>query len=329
MRSTLSFGLLTTLTLLISGCGREPVSRRATSALPAEEFSAAEASAEVRPLPSAPVATRVRQADGMTMVWVAPGKFLMGSDESPYPAERPEHVVELDGFWIDRLEVANVSYRRCVEAGICSESAALSRWLPERRSTARAGGWKDAAAYCEWVGARLPTEAEWEKAARGRDGRLWPWGHEFDASHANLVGEEDGFKHTAPVGSFPSGASPYGLLDMAGNAAEWVADFWDLDYYESSPSLNPSGPAAGELRVYRSTIANGGGGPREEPDGGPVRRQARPGSTGSAAPLPAARPPVCGRPRPSGPRWRESCRRRWSPLRPRRRACRCWRCGIS
>ncbi len=210
-----------------------------------------------------PAATRVRESDGMEQVWVSPGRFLMGSDESPYPSERPAHRVELDGYWIDRLEVSNAQYRGCIEAGACSESASLSDRFRNGDSQPALVSWQGAAAYCQWVAARLPTEAEWEKAARGRDGRLWPWGDEFDATRANLLGDDDGFRHTAPVGAFPRGASPYGVHDMAGNAAEWVADFWGLDYYRSSPAENPTGPATGALRTYRSTIASGGGGPEK------------------------------------------------------------------
>jgi len=208
------------------------------------------------PAPPESEGPRIRPADGMTVVHVPDGEFLMGWDASPYSFERPEHTVYLDAYWIDQTEVTNAQYRACVEAETC---AAPNSWNDASTSgddQPAFVSWDDAQAYCEWVGARLPTEAEWEKAARGTDGRLYPWGgEEFDPSRANIQGPEDGYESTAPVGSFPTGASPYGVLDMSGNAAEWAADWFQVEYYAQSPAQNPTGPPSGD---YDQRVIRGG-----------------------------------------------------------------------
>jgi formylglycine-generating enzyme required for sulfatase activity len=175
--------------------------------------------------------------------------------------EEPVHTVFLDAFWIDQTEVTNAMYAACVHAGACQPPTDTPNKLPRMRygnpefadypvtnidSTA-------AEAYCAWAGGRLPTEAEWEKAARGTDGRLYPWGN--DSPICSLSNSSPNFTaclgDTSPVGSIPAGASPYGAFDMAGNVYEWVADWYGEAYYSRSPSNNPTGPDSGEMRLVR------------------------------------------------------------------------------
>ncbi len=229
---------------------------------PAEATAPPEDTTPPEPEPPGPEDTAVRAADGMEMVRIPAGEFLMGDDASAFAPEKPGHVVYLDEYWVDRTEVTNAQFRACVEAGVCPEPGLW--WNEELNGDDQPVlvPWESANTYCEWVGARLPTEAEWEKSVRGTDGRTWPWGNEFE-SRANLSGNEDGYGGTAPVGSFPGDVSPYGLLDAAGNAAEWVSDWFDPEYYAHSPAKNPTGPAGGEQRVHRAPAANGGGGPEK------------------------------------------------------------------
>jgi hypothetical protein len=159
--------------------------------------------------------------------------------------------------------VANAQYRLCVEAEVCPEPGIRTSEDVSADRQPVLVPWGAAKAYCEWVGGRLPTQAEWEKAVRGTDGRTWPWGNEFVPNRANLSGDEDGYGPTAPVGSFPDDVGPYGLLDAAGNPGEWVADWWDAEYYTRSPARLGCGPASGEKRVHRAPIANAGGGPEK------------------------------------------------------------------
>jgi formylglycine-generating enzyme required for sulfatase activity len=194
-----------------------------------------------------------RPTDGMAMVYVPAGEFTMGSlkdDPEARRDEMPQHIVYLDAFWIDRTEVTNAQYRRCVEAGTCREPGC---WDQAKFNAADQPvvcvDWWDAQSYCQWVGAQLPTEAQWEKAARGTDGRRYPWGDEWDSSRCNSI--ESSLRRTVPVGSYPDGASPYGALDMAGNAWEWVADRFSDGYYAIAPTRNPTGSETGGMRLLR------------------------------------------------------------------------------
>jgi formylglycine-generating enzyme required for sulfatase activity len=182
------------------------------------------------------------------MVYVPAGEFTMGSGEGG--SRQPVHPVYLDAFYIDKTEVTNAQYRQCVEAGGCNAPGKTTYYdnADYDQHPVVYVDWYQAGAYCEWAGKRLPTEAEWEKAARGTDERTYPWGEGIDCDHAQYNGCGEG---TVPVGSKPKGASPYGVLDMAGNVWEWVADWYDSGYYSQSPDRNPPGPDSGTMRVLR------------------------------------------------------------------------------
>lgn len=248
--------------------------------------------------------TIVSERDGMTLVYVPEGEFMMGADarigfeackkllapyvdnyvcsKVVYSDEEPVHAVWLDEYWVDQTEVTNAMY-----AAFLNQVGNKVEWgdpwygasNPEARIQEKDGvwvveegyedhpvtlvTWHGAHSYCERVGRRLPTEAEWEKAARGTDERIYPWGDEFNGEMLNFCDRDceflansnydDGYETTAPVGSYPQGASPYGALDMAGNVREWVFDRYARRYYERSEYRNPDGPdeSLGDIRVWR------------------------------------------------------------------------------
>ena len=178
---------------------------------------------------------RINPIDEAEIVYVPAGKFLMGS-ESGDPDKSPEHEVYLSAYWIYKYEVTNAQYRLCIQAGECSGDIEN---YPANNYPVSDALWFHAENYCEWAGGRLPTEAEWEKAARGDEGRYpYPWGDGINCDLANFEKCEAG---VSLVGSYPEGASPYGALDMAGNVWEWVADRYDDSYYSNSPANQPHG----------------------------------------------------------------------------------------
>jgi serine/threonine-protein kinase len=194
-----------------------------------------------------PVETRINSKDGATMIKIPAGEFLMGSNDGD-DDEKPPHKVTLDGYWIYKYEVTVAQYRKfCNATGRQMPDAPSWGWKDNHPIVNVS--WDDAEAYAQWAGVRLPTEAEWEKAARGTDGRKYPWGNEWDASKCNNY--ETGPNQTTPVGSYPQGVSPFGVHDMAGNVWEWCADWYDGNYYRSAPSKNPTGPSSGNYRALR------------------------------------------------------------------------------
>ncbi len=233
--------------------------------------------------------------DSSVMIRVPAGEFWMGASENEGGdyTEYPQHQVYLDEYLIDKLEVTNEQFARFVAATkYVTEAeragrgewydAGSGRWVHQEgvdwrthytNSTERHPvglvTWQDARVYCDWAGKRLPTEAEWEKAARGTDARKYPWGDDtlawvllancadealsrkYPKWELLMDGYDDGYPASAPVGCFPAGASVYGVMDMAGNVSELCSDWFDANYYELSPDSNPEGPTGGENRVWR------------------------------------------------------------------------------
>jgi formylglycine-generating enzyme required for sulfatase activity len=214
----------------------------------------------------------VNPRDGAALVWVPAGTFRMGSGirESLRDAagrrdwrgmrevvwsrlrgatdsdDAPSHTVYLDGYWIYKYEVTVAQFRQfCRATGRAMPAEPPWGWRDDHPVVNVT--WHDAAAYAAWAGASLPTEAQWEKAARGPDGRVYPWGNAWDGTRCC-----NSSASPSPVGSYPAGAGPYGARDMAGNVWEWCADWYDGEYYRHAPRRNPTGPVTGTARVLRS-----------------------------------------------------------------------------
>lgn len=210
--------------------------------------------------------------NGIVMVYIPAGDFQMGSEEQI--DEKPPHTVYLDGYWLGKTPVTVAQYRKFTsEVEDHYVPGWVSKYAPGDNHPVVWLSWNDAAAYCDWLSKKtglhfkLPTEAQWEKASRGTDGRLYPWG---DAQPTGKKGNfadkqnrvkanadwadkdmDDGYVYTAPVGSYPDGASPYGLLDMSGNTWEWCRDWYESEYYQNSPRKNPPGPKKSRYRAVR------------------------------------------------------------------------------
>jgi len=226
------------------------------------------------------------------------GNINQSSCQDYYNHQRPVHTVNLDLFWIDQTDVTNAQFEVFInDSGHKTDAEKQGKgyvynipgpdwdltlgadWKHPQGPKSNLNGlekhpvvqvsWNDADAYCKWAGRRLPTEAEWEKAARGSDERIYPWGNQKPAGNLlnfadKNVGEnwsdnsiDDGYRFTSPVGNYPAGASPYGALDMAGNVEQWVADWYSSTYYNNSPDKNPTGPESGQERVERGGSWNG------------------------------------------------------------------------
>ncbi len=240
--------------ILVAGCGYVG----GPSPMPDKAESFPSACTDVGQVWTAP-------GDGASLICVPAGEFLMGAEEDDPAArddEKPVHRVTLAAFWIDQTEVTNARFAACVEAGGCHERL-YSPYRDGVDSRTRDDYYEnpvyadypvliydadEAAAYCEWAGRRLPTEAEWEKAARGSGGGLYPWGKTLDCRQASYF---ECVSDTTRVDFPEAGRSPYGALNMSGNVWEWVADWYVEDYYRYSPAENPTGPDTGVGHVRR------------------------------------------------------------------------------
>lgn len=220
-------------------------------------------------LPSSSLPAEIVDEFGVVMRLVPAGEFTMGS-ENGNDDEKPAHQVYIDAFYMDIYEVTNAAYKICVDEGVCeppqqTKSYTRSSYYDNSQYDdypVITVDWNQAKAYCEWRGGNLPVEAQWEKAARGVDGRTYPWGNTFDGTKLNYCDKncsfdwadktvDDGYFDTAPVGSYERGKSPYGMYDMAGNVWEWVSDWYSETFYPSSPFNNPLGPSSGLQKVLR------------------------------------------------------------------------------
>jgi formylglycine-generating enzyme required for sulfatase activity len=248
------YGLI--LTFLLSACGTPtPVVIVVTAtSLPPTETQVVEPSPTLAPVSvdlSGPQnGTTMKWIDGSTLAYVPAGEFIMGNGGF----DAPVHNVTLDGFWIYQTKVTNRMFAQCVAVGACSapKKEELVYSNPEYANHPVVGvTWDQSQTYCAWSQGQLPTEAQWEKAARGTDGNAYPWGADKPACDLLNLGSCSGT--TSEVNAFSSGVSPYGLYDMAGNIFEWVSDWYGESYYNDAPPANPTGPDSGQYRSVRGS----------------------------------------------------------------------------
>jgi formylglycine-generating enzyme required for sulfatase activity len=242
------------MTFFLAACGPTPNPTAPPSTpLPATELPAA----PTEPIFSVALAgpqnaEKMTWIDGSTLVYIAPSQFRMGNGVG----DAPEHTVTLDGYWIQQTKVTNRMYAQCVAVDACTpptqELGGPVYSNPDYENHPVIGvTWDQSQAYCTWTQGRLPTEAEWEKAARGIDARVYPWGN--DEAACDLLNSAYCIGHTTDVTAYDDGVSPYGLFDMAGNVFEWVGDWYGETYYSDGSPTNPTGPESGEYRVIRGS----------------------------------------------------------------------------
>jgi len=251
---------------------RPPTARPAPSPAPDDTASTAQPNQEA--IETVNRALRASQQEALTalmqrgvkppegMVLIPAGEFLMGTDDG-LPDARPTHRVYLSAYWLDQYEATNDQYRRCAQSGVCAPPKDRAAFGDPKFAQHPVTNitWDQARLYCQWSGKRLPTEAEWEKASRGTDGRRYPWGNGEDLIVVKRRRDGDvkaAHNSTEPVGSQAGNVSPYGVYDLVGNVWEWVKDWYAEDYYAVSPSLDPQGPLRGSFRVLRGGAWNEG-----------------------------------------------------------------------
>ena len=247
MESMKRFPLIAILFALITACARAVAPASTPTVIPPTPTSTP---VRVSP-PQIQMGASTLYVDGTMLVAVPSGPFTMGT---PKGKDNPQHEVTVGNFWLYSTKVTNVQYKFCYDAGFCTSPDATDN--PDFGDPLFANRpvvgvtYDQAAAYCGFVHARLPTEAEWEKAARGPEGNVYPWGS--DKPTCDLLNFGRCVRDLTSVTKYPAGRSAYGAFDMEGNAFEWVADWYAADYYSTAPSTDPLGPENGDQRVIRS-----------------------------------------------------------------------------